>query len=171
MTVRIFQSGESTGVQKIFSENLDRSLPSDSIHASLRSSIQLLFLFYSIFFSFQAFFLCHSVRFVISFILYRVVHASIWIQYSSKWHEELSAVNRRKAMADLRVSQLETREDWLVCVCVFGNFLIIKKLARNRKFLVFLSISIQRFQWSQNEKNKKRVNNHQNLWAFPQIVH
>jgi len=46
MAVRIFQSGELTGVQKIFSENLDCSLPSDSIHASLRSSIRLLFYFF-----------------------------------------------------------------------------------------------------------------------------
>lgn len=48
------------------------------------------------------------------------------------------AVNRRKAMADLRVSHLKTRErwDWLV-----RKIFIIRKLTRNRKRVLFFILS------------------------------
>lgn len=52
---------------------------------------------------------------------------------------ETNAVNRRKAMADLCVSQLETRERWDWPV---RKILIIKKSARNRKRLLFSILPI-----------------------------
>lgn len=149
MAVRIFQSGESTGVQKIFSENLDRSLPSDSIHASLRSSIRLLFYF----FSFQPFL---SAIPSVSLFLSSYI-ASYAREYMNPIFVKVTrgTIRGKPQKSNGRSTCFATRNAGrLACVCVFGNFLIIKKLARNRKFLVFSTLSIS-ISGSNDRKTRK----------------
>jgi len=138
MYVSKLPRAENRPASKIFPENSDRSPSSerhDSIHASLRSSIRDCCF---IFFSFQVFLSAiPSVPIFLSF--YIASCAECMNPIFVKVTRRAISVNRRKAMADLRVSQLETRERWDWHI---RKILIIKKLARNRKYVLLSILSI-----------------------------
>lgn len=164
--VCIFRScrAKNRSGSKIFPENSDRSPLSEqrnSVHAPLRSSIRLLFYFFLLLQAFLS--AIPSVPIFLSF--YIASCAECMNPIFVKVTRGTIAVNRRKAMADLRVSHLETQERWYWLI---RKIFIIRNLTRNRKRMLFFILSalsstpmvVRRIE---RIIRKSLINSHQNL--------